>query len=1314
MANNNVDITISANANAAQGAINQLRESMSGLAKAAGIGFGAFAAKEAIESLVRAGIEAEKLHNQLKFVAGSAFGAANELEYLRKTTDQIGVDFKSASAAYAKLAASAKDTALEGQQTRDIFESISKAAVVMGLSAEETNGALLAISQMMSKGTVSSEELRGQLGERLPGAFNVAATAMGVTTAELGKMLEQGEVISSTFLPKFAQALNDSLGDNPQSAASSAQAQINRLTSSWDQFKVSLAESGVLTAVTEGVKALAGAVNYFNNSKANQLARAEADLAAMVAERNSSKLYRPLEEGRIKDKQKEIREIQAAILAEQKAVEDASIAKKAQAEAAAEAEKLRRRTSLSNSADEITELLNINQQRTKIDNDAADAYLKNTNRLSEASKRSKAIAEENNAYARVLAANPGASQARLEEFERAHKNALANIDKDANKKREQQEKESNDTRIDLLHLFHQTATGEINAFDEARQKSATIAATWANAEKDALEQIAFEASLIGKTTQEIERMTAARKIDRDLQKTLFDAAGKPLTDANTARDLTARAGELKPVINTALLQKQAAEMDKALADPMQAFSASLRETFATAGDGFARMIDSIGALQNAQKAYSDQLKTIDALRATGSEGAEKAAAMEIRLSGELSAKQIGAYASMAGAAKGFFKENSRGYAALQAAEKTFRVFELGIAISNAVKKIALNGEVAASAIAGNAAATESAAAANAASLTQTAVLAAGIAGLAYAVAGFGKGSRNLAAERQAKLGTGSVFGDASAVSKSIKESIDRLADVDTLTMRYSAQMAASLRVIENNIAGVGNAIAISSGFTTGAFAISQGLGVYDAGLLFARATLAELAKGREVSQFAEGFISEQDGENVNTFGGQVRTQALDPVVSQQIGKVFTQLQNSLQAAAVSLGKDGDAFAQKLAGFTLDIGDGGFASLKGLQGEALTEALDALFNKTFDQVSKSLLPGFERFAKIGEGSYETTLRVASGIDAARAIAEKYRFTLADLSADFDHQGDVTTELVRASLLAANQTDYLRQSITQFNGSAEELAQTTRNLTTLQRTLQGIGLGGLSDNLLQAVGGLDALEKASSRYQDAFLTPAEQLQIQANQLQADFRAIGQTAPQSRAAFRSLLESTTDDRLRGQLLALADAFADFSQSAEDAKNGLLNSAKGLRDAIAQQSLKGLSPTETLQTLQTRFVAAQVAAETATGTDLQARAGELQALIDPLLSAGRDYYASGPGFQALKLDVLSVADALAVRLESGGEFDPTINALDNLRNETVTELVTSNQNTAAMVVQLGEGFTRMISRLDGLQSEFARLARSAERAAG
>ncbi|MFA9204910.1 MAG: tape measure protein, partial [Bacteroidia bacterium] len=140
----------------------------------------------------KASIDARIEVDKLRVVLGQSVGAENvgrEIAYLRSEAERLGTPFTKAAQAYGQLAAASKETALEGQATRDIFKAISEASTVLHLSASDTEGALRAVGQMMSKGKVSAEELRGQLGERLPGAFQIAARAMGVTTVELDKML---------------------------------------------------------------------------------------------------------------------------------------------------------------------------------------------------------------------------------------------------------------------------------------------------------------------------------------------------------------------------------------------------------------------------------------------------------------------------------------------------------------------------------------------------------------------------------------------------------------------------------------------------------------------------------------------------------------------------------------------------------------------------------------------------------------------------------------------------------------------------------------------------------------------------------------------------------------------------------------------------------------------------------------------------------------------------------------------------------------------------------------------------------------------
>ena len=100
---------------------------------------------------------------------------------------------------------------------------------VLGRGTEDQRLAFLALEQMMSKGVVSAEELRRQLGERLPGAVSMMAEALDVTVAELQDMLKAGEVLSNEALPKFAQVLEQRFSGSLERTFNRAGSNLGRL-----------------------------------------------------------------------------------------------------------------------------------------------------------------------------------------------------------------------------------------------------------------------------------------------------------------------------------------------------------------------------------------------------------------------------------------------------------------------------------------------------------------------------------------------------------------------------------------------------------------------------------------------------------------------------------------------------------------------------------------------------------------------------------------------------------------------------------------------------------------------------------------------------------------------------------------------------------------------------------------------------------------------------------------------------------------------------------------------------------------------------
>lgn len=217
---------------------------------AAGVAAGA-----AAMATFRAAMEVERLNRAYTTIYGSTTAARQQLQFIYDTTQRLGLEFRSTAESAKTFFASGKGTALEADMN-SIFTAVSEAGAALSLSQADMQGIYLAIGQMISKGKVQAEELRGQLGERLPGAFRLAAQAMGLTTAELDKLLEQGRVTADDLLPKLARALRTEY----TGGASEAQKATSGLSTEWERFKASASQTGAIVAGINAVKdALKGA-----------------------------------------------------------------------------------------------------------------------------------------------------------------------------------------------------------------------------------------------------------------------------------------------------------------------------------------------------------------------------------------------------------------------------------------------------------------------------------------------------------------------------------------------------------------------------------------------------------------------------------------------------------------------------------------------------------------------------------------------------------------------------------------------------------------------------------------------------------------------------------------------------------------------------------------------------------------------------------------------------------------------------------------------------------------------------------------------
>lgn len=229
-----------------------------------------------------AALNLDRLNKAFSTIEGSSARGAARLDYLREVSDRLGQNFYQTAEAAKGFFAATKGTQLEGDAER-IFEGFTEASTALGLTTEQYNRVLLAIQQMISKGKISAEELRQQLGEALPKAVQIFAQALGVETSVLDKMLERGEV-SIDVLSQVGTILHKDFGEAAINAANGVQGELNRLTSSWEDFKASFMDSDIAASLLQTVRGAvesmtAGVEEYDTALKASVPA-----LAAFIAQ----------------------------------------------------------------------------------------------------------------------------------------------------------------------------------------------------------------------------------------------------------------------------------------------------------------------------------------------------------------------------------------------------------------------------------------------------------------------------------------------------------------------------------------------------------------------------------------------------------------------------------------------------------------------------------------------------------------------------------------------------------------------------------------------------------------------------------------------------------------------------------------------------------------------------------------------------------------------------------------------------------------------------------------------------------------------
>ncbi|EJE0891958.1 tape measure protein [Escherichia coli] len=224
-------------------------------------------ALEAYKKVMEVGLKKEASQRAAQFVLGDE-GAKRATEFVKNLADSSGVDQIETLSSFAKFSAGAGD--MNTDQRESLFSNVIGTSRLMGLSTDEINGILKAFEQMASKGKIQAEELRGQLGDRMAGAFQLFARSLGMTTEELDKAMKDGKVLSKDVLPKVSAEMGrmiDKAG-GWEKIINSTQTQLGRLSNSWNN-NLALMFDGSQEGLTDFTRSLTNLLGSLGGQSKN-------------------------------------------------------------------------------------------------------------------------------------------------------------------------------------------------------------------------------------------------------------------------------------------------------------------------------------------------------------------------------------------------------------------------------------------------------------------------------------------------------------------------------------------------------------------------------------------------------------------------------------------------------------------------------------------------------------------------------------------------------------------------------------------------------------------------------------------------------------------------------------------------------------------------------------------------------------------------------------------------------------------------------------------------------------------------------------
>lgn len=181
---------------------------------------------------------------------GKIAGATKDINFLFETAKQAPFALKELTNSFVKM------NAVGLTQTENKLRSLTDAIANFGGSDEGLHRSTVAIQQMASKGVISMEELRQQLGESLPNAMQMMADGMGLPLATLIKNVSEGKVKAVNAIDVMLQEMEFTMQGSSKRMMETWSGMTSQLSTNWMLLQKQVGDAGGFNSAKDALRDL--------------------------------------------------------------------------------------------------------------------------------------------------------------------------------------------------------------------------------------------------------------------------------------------------------------------------------------------------------------------------------------------------------------------------------------------------------------------------------------------------------------------------------------------------------------------------------------------------------------------------------------------------------------------------------------------------------------------------------------------------------------------------------------------------------------------------------------------------------------------------------------------------------------------------------------------------------------------------------------------------------------------------------------------------------------------------------------------------